>query len=418
MNLNRNVRNGLLLSAIVYGGAYVYFQYQVRRAESDFEKDVVSERSAANTSKQDLYAYVSENPLRKALMDLHHDSGESKIKKVKQVSVLFFSRKIVQEAPVPEYWQALREKLEVEEGNASLRQDIKARLESALSKYHHGKDLIGSMDVDRFANKAPASSICTRFYPSTSRLSINEQAMGDAFAFGRSTAQAWADAERQNVSQQAEYDKALRKAQAGLPWSTYQALYRESEERGVLRKGVREATFNSYAVGALTYQVPTVEFNTKAFDELLAKAYRDMYANNSLSTGNKPWAYCYGSYNHCGGYGCSEIQVKSGGSDVLVTIKDRKGEVVRHAYVKQSSSYTFHLPNGSYQPFFYYGKGWNPKKEMKYVACGMLKGGFISDEHVGKDEFQYLNNNILTYTLVETTFGNFNTKPSNTNEAL
>ncbi len=143
-----------------------------------------------------------------------------------------------------------------------------------------------------------------------------------------------------------------------------------------------------------------------------------MYANNSLATGNKPWAYCYGSYNQCGGYDCSEIQVKSGGSDVVVTIKDGKGEVVRHAYIKRHSTYTFNLPNGRYQPFFYYGKGWNPEKEMKQVACGMLKGGFISGEHVGKDDLQFLNNNILTYTLVETTFGNFNTQPSSTSEAL
>lgn len=418
MNLKKNIRNGLLLSAIVYGGAYLLFQYQVHRVESDLDREVASGSRAANAAKRDLDDYVSEYPWRKALMDQHHDPGSSMTKKSEKVSVLFYSRNIEHEVPVPEYWKALREKLEVEEGNALLRQDIEARLESALSKYRHAKDLIGSMDVERFAHKAPASSTCTRFYPGTSRLSINEQAMGDAVGFGQATAQAWAEAERRNASQKAEYDKALRKAQAGLPWSSYQALQRETEQRGVLKKGVRQAMFNSHAVGALTYQVPTVEFNTKAFDELLAKAYRDMYANNSLSTGNKPWAYCYGSYNQCGGYGCSEIQVKSGGSDVVVTIKDRKGEVVRHAYIKQRSSYTFHVPNGSYQPFFYYGKGWNPNKEMKYVSCGMLKGGFISVEHVGKDEFQYLNNNILTYTLVETTFGNFNTKPSNTNEAL
>jgi len=148
------------------------------------------------------------------------------------------------------------------------------------------------------------------------------------------------------------------------------------------------------------------------------KAIYDKYINNSLRTGSKPYAYCFGSSNSCYGYGCSQIKVKTPyNSDVVVTIK-KNGKVYRHAYIKSSSTYTFDFPNGTYQTFFYYGKGWNPKKIMKKVACGNLKGGFISNTHFGKDKPQYLANSILSYELILQQNGNFSTKPSNSEEAF
>jgi hypothetical protein len=148
------------------------------------------------------------------------------------------------------------------------------------------------------------------------------------------------------------------------------------------------------------------------------KAIYDKYINNSLSTGSTPYSYCFGRNSSCSEWGCSQIKVTTPyNSDVLVTIK--KGEkVVRHAYIKGGSSYTFELPNGTYQPFFYYGKGWNPEKIMKETDCGTLKGGFISKEDFGKDNPQTLSNNILEYELILQESGNFSTRPSNANEAL
>ena len=52
------------------------------------------------------------------------------------------------------------------------------------------------------------------------------------------------------------------------------------------------------------------------------------------------------------------------------------------------------------------------------VKNGALKGGFISEEHFGKDEAQYLENNILEYELILQQNGNFSTSPSNPEEAL
>ena len=83
-----------------------------------------------------------------------------------------------------------------------------------------------------------------------------------------------------------------------------------------------------------------------------------------------------------------------------------------------ASRYTFELPNGRYQAFFYYGKGWHPIKVMKKVDCGLLKGGFIAREHFGKDKLQTLSNTVLTYELILQQNGNFSTKPSKAEEAF
>jgi hypothetical protein len=148
------------------------------------------------------------------------------------------------------------------------------------------------------------------------------------------------------------------------------------------------------------------------------KELYDKYINNSLPNGSTPWAYCFGNNKNCSNYGCSEIRVKTpNNSDIMVTIK-KNGVVVRHAYIKAGDSYTFELPNGTYQPFFYYGKGWNPEKFMKNTSCGELIGGFISDELFGKDDHQTLNNSILEYELFLQKDGNFSTRPSNQEDAL
>jgi hypothetical protein len=144
----------------------------------------------------------------------------------------------------------------------------------------------------------------------------------------------------------------------------------------------------------------------------------DKYINNSMPNGSTPYSYCYGSNKSCSEWGCSEIRVKTPyNSDVIVTIKSG-GTVVRHAYICAGNSYTFEVPNGTYQPFFYYGKGWDPEKLMKSTLVCDLKGGFISDEDFGKDDPQNLENSILEYELILQQNGNFSTRPSNPAEAF
>ncbi|MFZ2284969.1 MAG: hypothetical protein WAV86_13940 [Lutibacter sp.] len=161
-----------------------------------------------------------------------------------------------------------------------------------------------------------------------------------------------------------------------------------------------------------------VEREASLEKERQEKAIYDLYINNSLNTGSTPYSYCFGNNKSCSDYGCSQIKVRTpSNSDVVVTIK-KNGEVYSHAYINKGSAYTFELPNGTYQTFFYYGKGWNPNKAMKETDCGTLKGGFITEEHFGKDSPQSLNNNILEYELILQQNGNFSTSPSNSDEAF
>lgn len=180
-------------------------------------------------------------------------------------------------------------------------------------------------------------------------------------------------------------------------------LFREEQER--LEKEKQE-------------EIERIAREARLEEERKERAIYDKYINNSLRTGSTPYSYCFGRNSKCSDWGCSELKVKTPyNSDVLVTIK-KGNKVIQHAFIKAGNSYTFELPNGNYQPFFYYGKGWNPNKEMKKINCGTLKGGFITNEHFGKDSPQYLQNNILEYELILQENGNFSTQPSNPDEAF
>lgn len=177
-------------------------------------------------------------------------------------------------------------------------------------------------------------------------------------------------------------------------------------------------TFEGKLLGVQYYEMETHLIDSNKLDRIVDQVYTDQYRNNSLRNGAMPYAYCYGSSNSCSGQFCSQIKVVSpSNSDVLVSIK-KDGIVYRHGYVKAGNSLIFNMPNGTYQTFFYYGKGWDPNKFMKETDCGTLNGGFLSNETFGKDDKTRLNNNILTYELVLKTNGNFSTKPSDKNEAF
>ena len=132
------------------------------------------------------------------------------------------------------------------------------------------------------------------------------------------------------------------------------------------------------------------------------------YINNRLSTGDIPYP-CTGISGRQ-----SQIEVKTGGgseSDVVVIIK-RDDIIVRNAYIVSGDSYTFNLPNGSYQVFFYGGKGWNPEKVMPSGASG----GFVANESFSKDEPITLKHQSLVYELILQRDGNFSTEPSSADE--
>ena len=133
------------------------------------------------------------------------------------------------------------------------------------------------------------------------------------------------------------------------------------------------------------------------------------YYNSSLSTGTSP----YKSYG-VSATDESQISVSTSANsncDVVVIIKS-DGIIAKNAYIKAGGSYTFNIPNGRYQVFFYGGKGWNPNKSMP----GGLTGGFVANESYSKDSPVSLNYQGLSYELIPQPNGNFSTQQSSANE--
>ena len=136
---------------------------------------------------------------------------------------------------------------------------------------------------------------------------------------------------------------------------------------------------------------------------------------HSLKTGSSPYENKWGKNYICPQNKCSGIEVTAPKeSDLVVIIKqnNKDGKVVSHGYIKAGETFHFDLPNGTYQSFFYYGKGWNENKEMG----NGLEGGFVSDEVFSKDSPQVIKNAVLTYKLQLVRDGNFSTHSSNRSE--
>ena len=119
------------------------------------------------------------------------------------------------------------------------------------------------------------------------------------------------------------------------------------------------------------------------------------YIDNHLQTGAVPYdnASLYGS--------SSTITVSTSENsecDVVVIIK-HNGNIV---------------PNGTYQVFFYGGRGWNPNKKM----AGGNTGGFVANESFSKDSQVTLDYQGLNYELIPQQNGNFSTMQSSENEVF
>jgi hypothetical protein len=187
----------------------------------------------------------------------------------------------------------------------------------------------------------------------------------------------------------------------------------------ILSTVIESKSFNSPTLGIISYNITKTRFNKQAFQNVADDAFEEQWKYNYLRTGSMPYASCYGSSNYCSDWGCSKIKVITGGNgDVLVSIKNSFGSVVRHAYIRGGNSFTFTLPDGAYQVFFYSGTGWNPNKQMPSFSCVHLKGGFVSNEDVTKDNYINLYGQIMTYDLILQQQGNFSTRPSSKNEAF
>jgi hypothetical protein len=265
------------------------------------------------------------------------------------------------------------------------------------------------------------NSNCKNFFKETSLLSYSEDAWKE-FDFFLKNYKSQIEAseierkeiikqynlEKSNVIRQLVKNTAVNFFETRLTNNAQPILYTDSVDK----------TFNSLTLGFINYKIPKTIFNETKFESISNEAFEEQWKYNSLSQGSMPYSDCYGSSNYCDGFGCSQINIKTGNSDVLVSVKDSYGDIIRHAYIKANRTFTFNIKNGRYQVFFYSGTGWNPNKIIRTPACGNLHGGFVSNEDFQKDSKVDIFNQVLSYELISQINGNLSTQRSSQNEAL
>ena len=152
----------------------------------------------------------------------------------------------------------------------------------------------------------------------------------------------------------------------------------------------------------------TSTYNSYGDEETDIAKDNSPYMDNRLQTGASP----YKNAKLSGNESTIEVKTSAGDENDVVVIIKHNGKIVRNAYIRGGDSYQFSIPNGSYQVFFYGGKGWIPDKEMS----GGYTGGFVANESFSKDNAVTLDYQGLNYELILQRNGNFNTEQSSETE--
>ena len=273
---------------------------------------------------------------------------------------------------------------------------------------------------DKLIRKEVTDSDCLFFNPEIYELIVNDESWKefDKFLYAYSNEYQDIAYDNNNVVTEFENIQKITRNQFNQATKSFFDNMIEEKKEQILSSQTITKEFHSDILGNIDYVLTQRIFDKSIFDNIVNEAFERQWRNNSLSNGSMPYAYCYGAYNYCSGWSCSEIRVKSGGYDVLTTIKDQYGDVIRHGYIKKGGTMTFNLVDGRYQVFFYSGTGWNPDKFMTNTTCGALKGGFVNDESFTKDNYISMSNQILTYELIYQQQGNFSPKHSSMSEAF
>ena len=144
-------------------------------------------------------------------------------------------------------------------------------------------------------------------------------------------------------------------------------------------------------------------------------------ASVRLPNQHQPWKSQYPTRNNCARapQHCSAIKVTvPAGKDYLIVVKDARDRTVNHGYVRAGTTGEFEVNDGAYTTYFITGIGWNAAKRVPCSDCGTLYGYFNTDVQISKSDLESLRSQSLTYTMVETTYGNFSPDESSLEEVL
>ena len=285
--------------------------------------------------------------------------------------------------------------------------------------------MVGGLKVfqqKKLSNTDVRCEKCVENYQIT--FETNTMAINDFYDFTDEYLTSKNKIKKQNASYLKEYDKTYRRLTADMSNKIREKLKSKLDEKSFPLKKSEAYTFSGFneGLGDISYTIEKYNDDLSSLKDYVNETYASYYSTNSLYTGATPYRYCYGRNPYCSppyGYAeCSFIDIKaSSNSDVVVIVK-KNNRVYSHAYIKAGGYHKFKVGNGSFQTFFYYGKGWNPNKYIKNSSCGKITGGFVSNESLDKSDVIRLNNSSMSYTLYTVENGNFKPKASNKNEAF
>lgn len=404
----------LITVRLIFKNKFSNFELSVKQYETE-------QWESFNKEKDKWIAQLSGEGLSE-LFNQYFDEKKFIIEKDTTFSFLYLSERVKFKVGQSKYFDCLHKKCTIEKQNDTTQKQIVLKekelekkfgstFESWYPKLKHEKLIQYSSNIDN----------CSDFYNDLSEIIYDENVWKDFEKFMTVYDNDKKTAEKKNklVELQFLYNVTFTKKSLRSDVINYFNNKLSDRKPYILTTKTENKTFNSPILGLIKYRVTKKSFNQQAFQNVVDDAFKEQWSYNSLSTGSMPYATCFGSDNSCSGWGCSQIKIITGGSgDVLVSIKNSSGRVVRHGYIKGGYSYTFNVAGGSYQVFFYSGKGWNPNKQMPSSSCNSLKGGFVSNESVTKDTYINLYNQIMKYELILQEDGNFQTKPSSKNEAF
>jgi len=156
-----------------------------------------------------------------------------------------------------------------------------------------------------------------------------------------------------------------------------------------------------------------LETDSSTADAESTEDTNEEYKNNSLKTGSKPYASSFGKAQT----GTNYFYFKTSESDdkdfVIIVRRSRDNRYVNHTYIKGGETAQINVPDGTYNVYFYSGKGWNPNK-----VIGERVGGFVDDETLQKDGPVKLFSAYMEYTLFPVFYGNLRLENASKKEAF
>ncbi len=420
------MKNKILLAIAIFLILFVMFvRYQFK------EKFDIFKESILNYEKTQLVIFNIEKDKRidsllkkdKRIYELftkQFDEAKAIITIDTSFSYLYLSKPLKVKAASLEYIDCLNTKCIIDKQNEINQKRIERIKTNLESKYGDAFTFwIKKFNDANHLNNIVKSAICTDFFPNLYTITFSASGWTEFENLLKSYSSKLKNTEIQNRKYESEYlsSVASAKSQFRNDVIDYFDEILSSRKSYVLNSEMKTYEFNSPVFGLITFDLNETGFNKQEFQNLVDQAFEEQWKNNSLGTGAMPYSDCYGSNNICD-LGCSSIKVKTGGSDVLVTIKDINQHLIRHAYINSGYSYSFEVPDGQYQVFFYSGSGWNPNKVMYSTYCGSFYGGFVANENFTKDNYISLFSQIMTYELILQKNGNLSTKQSSIEEAF